>query len=265
VGPFGGQVSDIAVDRQGDLFVLGGSSGNTITVFAGPGLCGHKVGTIADPYGDPFVAAADPNVQRSNPGDVKIVVGNGFVIGMAGNVSVCTLSDGCTTNLTNPNIEVIYGVAIARNGDCWASGYTSQYRSAQPSLVYFAHCRGHGVLASGFQNSYVGTLDIDDNGNLISLSTPGGSITEIYSQLYIYSGCNPACTLVRRPFPLFAASTSVHLDGRSKRFVAADIQYNQLDVYSYSTTGIEYKYSINNGLSPGGFVAGAAFSPASKE
>jgi hypothetical protein len=210
------------------------------------------------------VAAADPNVQTSKPGGERIVVGNGFAISMPGSVSVCTLSDGCTTNLTNPNIEVIYGVAIARNGDCWASGYTSQSPSAQPSLVYFAHCRGHGVLASGFQNSSVRTLDIDDNGNLISLSTSNGEISDLYSQLYIYSGCNPACTLVRRPFPLFGVSNSVHLDGRSTRFVASDIQYNQLDVYSYSKSAIEYKYSISN-LSPSSGVVGAAFSPASKE
>jgi hypothetical protein len=251
-------VGDIAVDRKGDLFVPGGTSGNTITVFAGPGLCGPKVASIADPYGDPVVPAADPNSVSE-----KIVVGTDDTT-FSSSVSVCTLSDGCTSNLTNPNISNVAGVAIARNGDCWGVGL-GRYPSTQPSLVYFAHCQGHGVLASGFQNQFGGKVDIDDNGNLISLSSPGGAISDSYSLLYIYSGCNPACTLVRRPFPLFGVSDSFHLDGRSKRFVAADIQYNQLDVYSYSTNSIEYKYSINNGLSPGGFVAGAAFSPESKE
>lgn len=255
----------IAVDRNGDLIVAEGgpiSGTPAIVVYAGPGLCGPELGSIADPYGYPVVAAADPNVQRPKPGRERIVVGNGSN-GMPASVSLCTLSGGCTTNLTNPNIYEIFGVVIARNGDCWASGYPSAYLSAQPSLVYFAHCRGHGVLATGFQNSAAGTLDIDDNGNLVSLSSPGASFS--YSQLYIYSGCNPACTLVRKPFPLFGVSTSVHLDGRSKRFVAADFQYTQLDVYSYSTTGIEYEYSISIGLSAASVVLDAAFSPASKE
>jgi hypothetical protein len=254
VGPFK-SLNDIAVDRKGDLIVPGVGA-RTIDVFSGPGLCGPKLGSIVDPYGYPVVAAAGRNVQSSKPRGERIVVGHQF-----GGVSVCTLSDGCTVNLTTPDIKYGFGVAIARNGDCWASGYESLFPGDQPYLVYFARCQGEGVLATGFQNSSAGGLDIDDNGNLISLSTRGGFLSE----LYIYSGCDPACTLVGGPFPLLGTGLSVHLDGRSKRFVAADNQYKQLDVYSYSTTGIKYEYSITNGLPPSEGMTGAAFSPPSKE
>ncbi|MGB8909056.1 MAG: hypothetical protein WCC84_09940 [Candidatus Cybelea sp.] len=54
-----------------------------------------------------------------------------------------------------------------------------------------------------------------------------------------------------------------HLDASSEKFVAAETFGGQLDVYSYSTSGIKYEYSISNGISRG--VLSAAFSPASKE
>jgi hypothetical protein len=154
------------------------------------------------------------------------------------------------------------GVALAPNGDCWATGmnYASS-ESGGPALAYFAHCQGRGVIASGFQNpKYLRGIDIDDSGNLVVISC-GNS-----AALYIYSGCNPACTLVGGPFKLLAHySYYGHLDARSKRFVAANYQKAQLDVYSYSTSGIKYEYSINNGLSRPDGVVGAAFSPPSKE
>jgi hypothetical protein len=67
------------------------------------------------------------------------------------------------------------------------------------------------------------------------------------------------------PFQLQGSSRGGHLDASSKQFVAADSQYDQLDIYSYSTSGIKYEYSINNGLPPSATVTGAAFSPSSKE
>lgn len=89
------------------------------------------------------------------------------------------------------------------------------------------------------------------------------------SKLYIYSGCNPRCSLVGGPFQLFHRKgygglvVYGHLDASSEKFVAAETFGGQLDVYSYSTSGIKYEYSISNGISRG--VLSAAFSPASKE
>ena len=73
--------NDIAVDRQGDLMVPD-SDARTVTVYAGPGLCGPKLGTIADPYGEPS------DVASRNARSGKIVVGNYRHVG---SVSVCTL------------------------------------------------------------------------------------------------------------------------------------------------------------------------------
>jgi hypothetical protein len=159
------------------------------------------------------------------------------------------------------------GVALAPNGDCWATGGeytpTRDHRYVGPALAYFAHCRHSGVIATGFQNQgYVRGIDIDDNGNLVVIAPASSS-----SQLYIYSGCNPACTLVGGPFQLKGGAYG-HLDARSKHLVVADdtvVATPQLDVYSYRTSGINYEYSISSGLSRDEYLSGAAFSPASKE
>jgi hypothetical protein len=238
---------DIAVDRQGDLLVPDASA-RTITVYAGPGLCGPKLGTISDPYGEP-----DDVASRNVANGGKIVVAN---VQKVGSVSVCTLSGGCTTKLSAGHVAML-GVALAPNGDCWATGASS----AGPVLAYFAHCRGHGVIASGFQNSgEVRGIDIDDNGNLVVIS----GLSSTPSELYIYSGCNPTCSLVGGPFQLKGFVVYGHLNANSKLFVAAEAQFagKGLDVYSYSTSGINYEYSITNGLSS---PQSAAFSPSSIE
>ena len=118
---------------------------------------------IAEPVSG-FLAdvAASRSVESSRPRAEKIVVANN-----SGSVSVCTLSGGCTANFTIPNTSVLDGVALALNGDCWASGLTT---ASKAFLVYFAHCRGRGLRATGFQNHYSGGLDVDDNGNLIRLA-----------------------------------------------------------------------------------------------
>jgi hypothetical protein len=144
----------------------------------------------------------------------------------------------------------VEGVALARNGDCWASANTP------PTLTYFAHCQSPGVTATGFQGHMPAGMDIDDNGNLVVLE---GGVRHRWA--YIYSGCNPGCVLVGGPFRLLGGPLYGHLDASSKRFVAAD--FSELDVYSYSTSGITYEYSISTGL--GQDAWGAAFSPPSKE
>lgn len=247
---------DIAVDRAGDLIVPQGAA-DSITVYAGPGLCGPQLGSIADPYGSPVDVAASRSVESSRPRGEKIVVAN-----ESGSVSVCTLSRGCTLNLTIPQAFALRGVALALNGDCWASGVTS---ASEAFLVYFAQCRGHGVLATGFQNPYSGGLDVDNNGNLISFSPSYGTGRFESGHVYVYSGCNPACELVSGPFKLVGASSYGHLDGRCRKLVVADVELHQIDVYSYSASRIAYRYSITNGLTPSNVVVGAAFSPRCQE
>jgi hypothetical protein len=241
---------DVAVDPKGDVLFVDRTAQNTsrIIIYAGPGLCGPELGSIADPYGL-IVDVASRDAQTG-----KIVVANYLGNNLAnGNVAVCTLSGGCTLEL-NQGAHWVNGVALAPNGDCWAAG---QYPR---TLTYFARCRRPGVTATGFQGRFPSGLDIDDDGNLVAVETLAHHHT---GSMYIYSGCNPACTLVGGPFPLHGNSLYGHLNASSKRFVAADQKYRQLDVYSYSTSGITYEYSISNGLTDD--LWGAAFSPSSKE
>jgi hypothetical protein len=247
--------NDIALDHKGDLIDPDGGT-DTIVLFAGPNLCGAEIGSISDPFGQPSDASSRNVLGVKAAGDT-IVVGNIYDNNdTAGSISVCNLSSGCTTNLTNPNMYETAGVAIAPDGDCWVSAINSV---GAATLTYFAQCSGSGVAATGFQNAYYGGLDIDANGNLVSISA-------FDQNLYIYSGCNPACTLVGGPFPLSAgAAIYGHLDERSNNFVAADYANGQLDVYSYSTSGLTYEYSVNNGLAAADLVEGAAFAPRSKE
>jgi hypothetical protein len=182
----------IATDTGGNLIQPDGGT-QTVFVYTGPSMCGPLAGTISDPYGYP-VDAASINAMTGS-----IAVANQDDVGSKpGSISVCSLGTGCTANLTNPAMGRVAGVAMAPNGDCWADAENASYVA---TLTYFAGCTGPGVQATGFTNPYYGGLDIDNHGNLVTISLlgPGHSAT---SQMYVYSGCNPACTLVGGPFAL---------------------------------------------------------------
>ena len=244
--PAEGSVWDVAVDRKGDvLATVEEQSSSRIDVFAGPGLCGPKLGSIAVPG-----QVRDAASRDARSGKIVVAVFK-QPTGENGNVSVCTLSGGCTVLGIGNDFT---GVALAPNGDCWATSFVA------PNITYFAHCQGPGVAATGFQG-YIGSgLDIDHNGNLVVMKENSHS----GSEMSIYSGCNPKCMLVSGPFPLHCCALYGHLDARSKKFVTAD--GSALDVYSYSTSGVTYEYSISNGLGdPSNIYWGAAFSPPSQE
>ncbi len=242
-------VHDVAVDGQGNLIDPDGGT-HTIIVYSGASMCGPLLGTIADPYGQPSDAAS------ANAATGTIAVANVFDNSdAAGSISLCTMSGGCTSNLTNPNMYKVAGVAMDKKGNCWASALNE---SSGATLTYFAGCTGAGVAATGFENSSYGGLDIDRKGNLVSI--------DIYaSALYVYSGCNPACTLVGGPFPLEGESAFGHVGHENLRFTAGDFANGQVDIYCYSATGLYYMYSFNNGLSASLSVEGAAYIPRSRE
>ena len=239
----------IAVDGKGNLIDPDGGT-KTIIIFKGPKMCGAQLGSVSDPFGQPSDAAS------ANAATGTIVVANIFDNNKkAGSVLRCTLAHGCKTHLKNPNMYEVAGVALAKNGDCWASATS---KSGHATLTYFKGCTGSGKKASGYANAYYGGLDIDVHGNLVALS---------YSdkKLYVYKGCNPACTLVGGPYTLYGEATFGHLNGSSTKFVAGDYQYGQIDVYNYSPTSLKLAYHFNKGLSPSALVEGAAFDPRSKE
>jgi hypothetical protein len=238
----------IAVDGARDLIVPGGGS-RLVTIFRDPQMCGYELGSFSDPYGQPSDAAS------ANAASGPIAVANIFDTSGAGSIAVCTLTGGCTANLTNANMYEVAGVAMARNGDCWASATNSL---GTATLTYFKRCAGAGKAATGFENTYYGGLDIDDAGNLVAVSA-------FDAKLSVYKGCNPACTLVGGPFALKGDSVWGHLDQRSKHFAAADYSLNSVDVYAYASTSLTLEYSISLGFSPSNVVGGVAYQPRSKE
>jgi hypothetical protein len=238
----------IAVDGKGNLIDPDGGT-RTVIVYAGPGMCGSEIGSISDGYGQPSDASS------ANAATGEIAVGNIFGTSGAGGISLCSISAGCTSFLTNSNMYEVAGVAMANNGDCWASATNSL---GTATLTYFAGCTGAGVAATGWQNTYYGGLDIDANGNLVAIDafTPA---------LRVYSGCNPACSLVSGPFPLQNDAVFGHLNKQSMTFAAGDYVNGAIDVYYYSPTSLTYWYSFNNGLGVSDDVEGAAYNPRSRQ
>jgi hypothetical protein len=221
----------IAADSDGNLIDADAGS-HEVRIFKGPRMCGRELGAVSDPYGQPS------DVASAHAATGTIAVANIFDTSGAGSIAVCTLAGGCTKNLTNADMYEVAGVAIAENGDCWASGMNS---TGAATLTYFKKCAGKGKTATGFENAHYGGLDIDGDGHLVSISA-------FDDKLFVYKGCAPSCTLVGGPYPL-KGDVFGHLNENSTEFVAANYQSAQVDVYSYSPSRVTYKYSFDNGLS----------------
>ncbi|HEY6327569.1 MAG TPA: hypothetical protein VIW73_13775 [Candidatus Cybelea sp.] len=239
----------VGVDAAGDLMVPDSFAGS-ITVFRGPRMCGRKLGSFKDHYGQPLDVASDDAATG------RVAVANIFDNSGNGSISVCTLAHGCTSNLRNTNMVQVAGVAMANNGDCWASAVNS---SSMSTLTFFKHCGGTGQLSSGYRNKAYGGLDIDTHGNILSISWSGYG-----SELYVYQGCNPRCTLIGGPFKLKLQTMTGHLNKDGTTFATAVYQHGRIDIYKYTPTAVTYEYSFTDGLS-GGTTAGVAFTPRSKE
>jgi hypothetical protein len=245
--------NDVASDDKADVIDPDGGS-NTIQVFKGHGKCGALLGTINDPYGQPV----DASSQDAQTG--TIAVANLFSTYQGGGtISLCTMKAGCTTNLVNSNMWEVIGVAMSRKGaDCWATSYDQR---GVPWLTWFAGCAGTGQTVSGWVNSSPGGLDIDKNGNIVSLDPAASAV-------YIYSGCNPTCTLHSGPYPLQGQAIYGHLNRQSMALATADFQYGQVDIYAYHVNGhhmVSYMFSFNNGLNANDEVLGVAYAPRSHQ
>ena len=239
---------DLAVDDSGNLIVPNPS--DTVTVFKGPGMCGPKL--------ERFKRCTFLSTRLALTLQVKLSRSAYVLDGQSGDGSIqlCTLKKGCYANLTDGmQMDFVAAVAMSKKGDCWAS-------SAVPTaLTYFKGCSTTARSATGYENSDAGGLDIDNNGNLVSISC--SEISCSTPVLYVYSGCNPKCKKVGGPFPLQGSSWYGHLSATSTRFAAADYEYGQVDVYKYSPTALTYLYSFNTDLNSG--ITGAAYNPRSKE
>jgi hypothetical protein len=245
-------VNDVAVDSARNLIVPNGGN-HTILVYKGPTRCGTLAATVKDPYGQPSDASG-PNALTE-----KFVVANVFDNrARAGSLSIChvTKKKGtCSVNLTNPSMYQVGGVAMDTSGNCWADALSE---GGTPNLIYFANCSGTGEVATGFENADLGGLDIDSAGNLVSISAIDGNVS-------IYSGCNPACTLIGGPYLLNNVAVFGHLNKQSNQLAVASYVEGGIDVYRYAPAGLTYLYSVTTGLEPTLDVEGTAYSPRSPE
>jgi hypothetical protein len=238
----------IAVDGQGRLMAPD-SLAYRVLVFNGPSMCATQLASLADPFGQPIDAASNDAATGT------IAVANIFDGRGPGSISVCTLAAGCTLNLTNPNMEEVVGVAMAPNGDCWASAV----RATTPTLTYFQGCAGAGEAATQYRNTSYGGLDIDAQGDLVSVS-----YNTYRSKIYVYQGCNPRCSLIGGPFTVKHRTMTAHLNEESSLLLVADYQRAVVDLYRYRPNKLTFQYSFSSGVS-GGTISGVAFNPRSEE
>jgi hypothetical protein len=235
--------NDIDGDAKGNVIDSDGGT-HTLKIF-GP-KCGALKGTINDPFGNPADAAA----LNALTGRIVVatIVDNGKSFG---SVTLCTLKAGCTTNLTSSSIiGDVAAVAVNRIGDCWAASESA----STASLTYFKGCSGSGQATTGFQNKSYGGLDIDNSGNIVSIDFKN-------TLVYVYKGCNPACTVVGGPFTLHGESIFGHLDRGGNAYATVEHAAGQVDIYSYTPTALTYQYSFNNGLNTSQDFVGIAYAP----
>jgi hypothetical protein len=246
---------NIAVDAKGNVIV---TQGYSVTVFKGPSMCGPMLGTFGTGWSGYSVDAASADAANGTIAVAAVQNGSG-----GGSIELCTLKAGCGSFLRSAGMNIVYGVAVAKNGDCWASWEQGPSYGYASLLTFFKWCSGAGEASTGYKNLAAGGLDIDRNGNLVAVScSPIGCPTPA---LYVYSGCKPACKKLGGPFPLKGAASYGHLDKGSTTFATADSEYGQVDIYKYAPTSLTYLYSFNNGLSASAGIFGAAYDPPSKE
>ncbi|HEY2476133.1 MAG TPA: hypothetical protein VGI19_15200 [Candidatus Cybelea sp.] len=248
-------LEDIAADPKGNLIVPTATrSSDQINIYA-PN-CGALLNSIADPYGVPYDAAE--NASGTIVADTNSTY--------TGSVAVCTLKAGCTSNLPFPTNysgqNMGFAVTINRAGDCWAQVVYETSSGNINGLAYFKGCSGTGQIATGFLNQDKGGLDIDKSGNIVALDS-NLSGKQPNSLLYVYKGCNPACTLVGGPFSLHSSEGEFygHVDKAGSTLATVDFFTPEVDIYHYTPTKVTYLYSITNGMSSCGDCTGAAYAP----
>ncbi len=247
--------NNVSVDARGRPLIPDNAA-KSVTVFNGPGLCDNELGSLTDPYGQPV------NASSINAATGIVAVANIFDTSSAGDtlkpgsISVCSLSGGCKINLTNPNMFELCCVLVAKNGDCWASALNHSITAG--TLTYFKQCSGSGKAATGYKGPGYGSLDIDSQGNLVTVSW-----TAKYTDLYVYHGCNPRCSLIGGPLRLKNGGIQGHLNASGTTWAMADFPNPWIDVYAYTPTKLTYEYTFIVGKGSGP-AASVAFSPRSQ-
>jgi hypothetical protein len=245
-------VNGFGTDPAGDTMIpaLTPSGGGYFSINVFKPNCGALAWDETFSSGDPVDAAT--NAKSAVTGTVLVSLENSKG---EGELVFCSQSGGCGTPFGSSSVTGYGGgVAIAKNGDCWLSAESASFSGFV--LVYFKGCTGSGQAATGTSNKYYGGLFIDTKGNLGSIDLSGS--------LYVYSGCNPACTLLSSS-TLEGESIFGGLDEKGVTFATGDYANSDVDVYSYSPSGVKYEYSFNSGMTPGDDQEAAHFAPRNKK
>jgi hypothetical protein len=246
-------VNGTGADASGNYAAPGytGQEYLTVNVYKA-GTCGTVLYDPEDETGQPAAVASTTSFAS------QIVIGElaDYDNSDYGAVVICTTT-ACGTPLTSSNItDYGAGVAVDKSGDCWMSAETSGDASA--TLAYWPKCTGSGETATGFQNKYYGGLFIDTKGHLGAIDLSG--------TLYVYSGCNTACTLVKST-ALHGESLFGNLNAKGNQLVVGDFENGACDVYTYNskTGAATYSYSFDSGLTSSDDVESCISSPSNKK
>jgi len=245
-------INGIAADLSGNLIVPQ-SNGSWVKIYQGPDMCGSLLGSFKDPYGQPANAAS----FNAATGTIAVVDIDGRHSAPHGNLAICSLS-GCTQKLEPKFAGYATGVALAKNGDCWLVTENRTFTGA--GMTYWRGCKGSGKLVTRFKNKSYGGLSIDKQGNLVSIDFKGGTA----GQLWVYSGCNPTCTVVGGPFSLSGQPFFGGLNAKGDRFGTIESEFpygGTVDIYKYTPTKVTYEYSFDSGFAPVAECEGFAYSP----
>ena len=219
------------------------------------------------PAAEPQLATRDASAQRASANAASFDATSGTIAiadikgkhGSLGSLAVCSLSGGCTKKLEPKFTGYATGAALAKNGDCWLTTENRAFTGA--GMTYWRGCAGTGKLVTGFKNVSYGSLSIDKRGNLVSIDFTGGRT----GQLWVYSGCNPACTLIGGPFPLAGQPFFGALNAKGNTFGTIESEFpygGTVDIYKYTPIKVTYEYSFDSGFAPVSMPEGFAYSPA---
>ena len=226
-------VNGFGVDNAGNLMIPEGNDG--ITVWNGPMMCGSMVPLEQSP-----MRLAKPRTLPPSTRSPETLPSPIFRHRQQPrqHFNLHAVQRNVRDEPDQPKFFRAVGVAMNGAGNCWADGSDP---SDAAVLVYFAGCTGSGQLATGFRNGFYGGVDIDSQGNLVTIS--GG----LPSTVNVYSGCNPACTRLSST-AVAGLSMYGHVGKQNARYVTTDIETATVEVYRYKKTGLSLFYSFTGGL-----------------